>query len=98
MKCKYCKKEIDTSESFDGFVCEECGEVSEDDDGPLYECSSCGAVFTRGSSANDNHQCPDCNKFGAKQAEHGCSACQSAEANVVTIIQCPHCENLMEVE
>jgi hypothetical protein len=39
---------------------------------PLYGCDACGTSFTRESSANRNHQCPECNKFGGKIADYGC--------------------------
>lgn len=58
------------------YWCDECErhhtqeEVT--DSGPLYECGNCGTVFTRANSANDNHQCPDCNKFGSKLADFSC--------------------------
>jgi hypothetical protein len=58
------------------FFCGGCDKTYEEDAvtdaGPLYECGGCGTIFTRSTSANDNHQCPECNKFGAKMADVSC--------------------------
>lgn len=78
--------------------CVECDAIVDSDDGPLYECSSCGEVFTRGTSANDNHQCPTCNKFGAKQAEQGCPECNAGELESVTVYYCQNCDTVLEEE
>ncbi len=61
------------------YVCTSCETVFDDDeDEPIYECSSCGALFSRsGSYDGDGHQCPDCKRFGSKFAEHGCPTCQT---------------------
>jgi DNA-directed RNA polymerase subunit RPC12/RpoP len=53
-----------------------------DDDGEavaLYECGECDTRFTRDTSANDNHQCPYCNKFGSKVTDCGCPECNEGE-------------------
>lgn len=90
VKCTECgeKLEEDTTQIFQ---CVECHEFVEDDDGPLYECSEDGTIFTRGSSANDNHQCPSCNKFASRQAEHGCPECQQGELELVDAYECTAC-------
>lgn len=90
-----CKHDFDNVMLVDGYKCLECDEYTEGDDGPLYECSS-GTVFTRGSSANENHQCPECNKFGAKQAEHGCPACQHGELESMSLWFCGNCDTYLE--
>lgn len=38
---------------------------------PLYECEDHG-VFSRRQTEQGNHQCPECNKFGAKISEYSC--------------------------
>jgi DNA-directed RNA polymerase subunit RPC12/RpoP len=58
------------------YWCDECDryhtQEQAEEGGPLYECGNCGTTFTRTNSANDNHQCPDCNKFGSKLADVSC--------------------------
>jgi hypothetical protein len=58
------------------WVCEDCGEVSEDvNEAPLYECSEDG-LFNRDNSADgSSHKCPTCNKFASKAGDRSCSAC-----------------------
>ena len=61
----------------------ECGALESADDHvpePLYECSDCGAKYTRENSADGgSNRCPDCNKFGAKLTDHGCRECGEDE-------------------
>jgi len=46
---------------------------------PMYECSECGAEFTRSNSMNGfSHQCPDCGRFGRKVDTIGCPNCGEA--------------------
>jgi DNA-directed RNA polymerase subunit RPC12/RpoP len=58
------------------YRCEECNNLYDEEQalegGPLYECGECGMTFSRANSANDNHQCPDCHKFGSKVADVSC--------------------------
>lgn len=58
------------------YKCPDCEKIFDQDEatenGPLYECGECGEVFTRANSANDNHQCPSCNKFASKLSEFSC--------------------------
>lgn len=64
------------------YVCEECDEFVRPDDvaSPLYECSDCGTRYTReGSADGEGNRCPDCNKFGARIADHGCPECGEGE-------------------
>jgi len=57
-------------------VCNSCNETEETvDPEPLYECSNCGTQFTRSNSYNENHQCPDCMRFGSKVTDFGCPDC-----------------------
>lgn len=66
--------------------------TSEDDLGPaLYECGECGTIFNRDNSANNNHQCPQCNKFGSKLDAHSCPECEGAEVEEVDVIECSEC-------
>ena len=63
------------------FKCDSC-EAEFDDDGEavtLYECNDCGTRFTRETSANDNHSCPNCYKFGSKVTDCGCPECNEGE-------------------
>lgn len=92
--CPSCGKPFDSEEAeMVLFQCKGCEEFTEEDDGPLYECNSCGNVYTRGATDNENHICPECHRFGAKSAEMGCPNCQADELVEVTVIRCPHCEH-----
>lgn len=85
-------------EEFNGFVCYSCEEhiAGEDVSSPLYECGNCGTQFTRDTSANDNHQCPDCNKFGSKVADQGCPECNEGELTEFEGWFCADCETYFE--
>jgi hypothetical protein len=65
----------------EAYACNNCGETCEDleEAVPLYGCDACGTSFTRENSANGNHQCPECNKFGRKISDHGCPECNEGE-------------------
>lgn len=89
--CNNCSKSLSDETPLDLFECIHCGEFALDDDGPLYECGTCGNVYTRGSTSGDNHICDKCHKFGMKMAEHGCSNCKTGELQVVTGYECPNC-------
>lgn len=57
-----------------------CGgsEDEEPDADTLYECQDDG-TFKRSDTENNNHQCPQCKKFGSKQAEGPiCPDCSEA--------------------
>ncbi len=62
--------------------CASCGvELTEDeadqDQGPLYECGSCGATFSLAGSADaESNRCPECKQFGRKLAVLSCPACE----------------------
>lgn len=83
-----------------GYYCPGCDAIFADNDGekepePLYECASCGTTFTRsGSLTGDNHQCPDCGKFGAKISPMGCPECQQGELESIGLYQCDVCQEL----
>ncbi len=50
-----------------------------------YECSNCGE-FLRSETNNENHQCPQCNKFGQKMG-HACLDCgEEAEWHIVAVV------------
>lgn len=70
------------------FHCEDCDSYIDPDDvgPPLYHCGTCG-LFNRDQSANDNHQCASCSKFGAKVADASCPECETGElaADLVTV-------------
>ena len=69
--------------------CASCGEEFRDggadqDQGPLYECGSCGATFSlAGSTDGESNRCPECNRFGRKLAELSCPACEDGELEPV---------------
>lgn len=84
------------------YRCDECDKVSDEEEanegGQVYECGNCGTRFNRSGSANDNHQCPDCNKFGAKceDGEQGksCPDCMGTVTEVeVFACPCPECSS-----
>lgn len=80
----------------DGYTCLNCEEVMDDsnveEDNPLYECGSCGTVFSRFDSADgDSHRCPDCGKFGSKLGDIACPECGEGELEAVTLLQCEVC-------
>lgn len=54
----------------------------------LYECGSCGEIFTQDNSADGiSHRCPSCNKFAAILTENGCPECESEETEEVLAVQ-----------
>ena len=78
------------------YQCQECETISkEQGESPLYECNNCGRKFTRDNSANDNHQCPDCNKFASKLADSACPECEQGEQEELAGIQCNYCEDVV---
>jgi len=85
-------------ERFEGYVCESCeAHVDEDDiESALYECGNCSTVFTRESSANYNHQCPQCHKFGSKIADKGCPECNEGELTEFKGWACTVCDTYFE--
>jgi DNA-directed RNA polymerase subunit RPC12/RpoP len=64
-------------EDHESYVCNECGTQFPDleEAVTLYECGQCGDTFTRGTSADGDRQCPECNGLGTKLAENGCPEC-----------------------
>ena len=81
------------------YYCSGCETLSEEVAGPLYECGSCGTIFNRENSADgSSHRCPDCGKFGAKQADESCAECNEGEIEEVTAYPCPVCEDLVKGE
>lgn len=68
----------------EAYKCDSCDELVKvedaEDAGPLYECVSCGTRYNRANShTGDNHQCPDCLKFGQKVADLCCPECDEGE-------------------
>lgn len=64
-----------------GLYCQDCDMVFNLDDvdldSPLYECNSCGTLFTRdGSFDGCSHRCPNCGKFGSKLGPTACPECE----------------------
>lgn len=70
------------------YKCESCDAMSEEVGPALYECNECGTIFNRNNSANDNHQCPQCNKFASKIADESCAECNEGEVTEEWAIQC----------
>jgi hypothetical protein len=69
-------------ETIQAFHCPDCDALVEEDsiESGLYECGECGDAFTRENSADgESNRCPNCNKFAAKIADHGCPECGTAE-------------------
>ncbi len=52
---------------------------AQDAEKPHLKGNDCGTRFTQDTSANGNHQCPDCNKFGSKVSDCGCPECGEGE-------------------
>lgn len=79
--------------------CEECDGIFDleqvQENGSLYECGNCNERYNRSNSANDNHQCPSCNKFGAKVAAESCPDCAGGEVTEIDGFYCP-CPNCTE--
>jgi hypothetical protein len=67
----------ETGDDPDRFQCDGCAETFQEDFEAvsLYECAEYGTRFTRDTSAHNNHQCPDCNKFAGKVSDFGCPEC-----------------------
>ena len=86
------------------WVCGECNAAIphddyDPDDNTLYECGSCGTVFTRANSADGmSHRCPQCNKMSGKLSENGCPECGEAEVETKEGMKCPHCSEFIEKE
>ena len=78
------------------YRCTECHEVQDESTGPIYECSECGDAFTREESIDGmSHRCPDCGRFGAKQASDSIDCGCNAEAEEVLAYQCEACDTLV---
>ena len=76
--------------------CDECDAYSEETGGNLYECGECGTFFTRATSANDNHQCPDCSRFGSRTGEQGCVECGEGAVEQLPAAECLDCGEIVE--
>lgn len=76
--------------------CQECEHYDSDVGPALYECSSCGEVFNRDNSADGNHKCPSCGKFGAKRAPESCVECEQGEVEQVEAYYCEECDEWTE--
>ena len=76
--------------------CDECDAYSEETGGNLYECGECGEMFTRANSANDNHQCQSCSRFGSRTGEQGCVECGEAPVEQVPASECTDCGEIVE--
>lgn len=81
----------------DVFRCIQCGRIfdtedyDEDEDTPytpLCVCQRCKIEF-RGAN------CPQCHKFGTKQADHSCAVC-GGEAVIVDALWCPRCSYIFD--
>ena len=84
----------DQVETIKAYYCESCDIFMEETGGNLYECGDCGTMFTRETSKNDNHQCPDCNKFSGKTGDEACSECQESPVEEVMAFSCDKCGEL----
>lgn len=91
-----------TLEAVKIYICQSCEEIipedRADEAGPLYECGDCGTQFTRANSANDNHQCPDCNKFASKLADRACPDCEEGALDEQDGFSCGECEALFTAD
>ena len=76
-------------ERSDMWWCEHCEKFYDDEqveeNGPIYECGSCGNVFLR--SENESHQCPSCNKFGSKLYDQSCPEGCTDELESVEVLK-----------
>jgi predicted RNA-binding Zn-ribbon protein involved in translation (DUF1610 family) len=53
---------------------------TDQDQGALYECGSCGSSFSRANSADgESNRCAECGHFGAKLADLACPECGEGE-------------------
>ena len=67
-------------------TCETVVDPADVDDEPWYYCENCGDEFNRDATANDNHQCPSCNKFASRSDTDHCAHCQEElEVRVVEV-------------
>ena len=99
--CSHCKavilyKDLAGEEKF---LCEHCDEYKEEGElTTIYECSSCGEMFSReGSADGDSNRCPSCNKFGAISVEDACPECEDETKQVIAMM-CPKCEEYFHEE
>jgi len=76
------------------YQCQDCSAIKTEEGGPLYECGECGTLFNRSSSANGNHQCPNCNRFAQRIDDMSCAECEQFEIKEVWAVECDCCEEL----
>ncbi len=76
-------------------TCDNAVTTDDHEDGPLYECQSCGRQFARSNSADgESHRCPDCNKMAGKAGDYGCGECDE-EMEIKDGAICPHCDKFI---
>lgn len=88
--------EITLLEPVPAYKCLDGCEISEDVGGPIYECGSCGTVFSFDNEGSN--RCPDCNKFAAKYCDISCTQCEGEAEELQEAWPCPECEVLYETE
>jgi DNA-directed RNA polymerase subunit RPC12/RpoP len=80
-----------------GWICDSCEEISGEASGdPLYECGNCGS-FLRSNSYADNHQCPECAKWGSKRGANGCPECEDGVQEECDVLHCQDCNEYFAI-
>jgi predicted RNA-binding Zn-ribbon protein involved in translation (DUF1610 family) len=86
-------------ESETRFQCPSCDEFYEEEElETVYECTSCGTVFNRSESNEDNHKCPNCNKFASLLTKSGGPCLDHEECEEVLGAECPECGDWVKEE
>lgn len=83
-----------TEESQPAYLCQECGAISENCAGALYECGECSGRFN--IDDHGNHRCEDCGKFASKVAPESCEECGEGEVEEIEAYECPSCSTLYQ--
>lgn len=86
-------------EVIDAYRCLECGAITEESAGSLYECGRCGTIYTQeGSADGASNRCPTDNIFGAKLSDDGCPECGQGEMEQVRAVMLNGGNDLIVVE
>jgi transposase len=86
-------------ETVKALQCQGCEKIFDESEsgGRLYECNECGN-FRQDETDNQNHQCPNCHKFGHKVSEHTCPDGCSDEVEEIEAIVDPEGGELLADE
>jgi DNA-directed RNA polymerase subunit RPC12/RpoP len=90
--CPNCGAKLEVEKKY---WCESCHRgYDEDELTKLYECSSCGTIFSPDDSYDGmSNRCPDCAKWGHIYMENICPDClEEVELQEAEVAYCPDCD------